>query len=83
MEPTPYEKLGDREREQIDHVFEYHAPNEKQAEAYKEIRAYAKDLAAVLMLRCPGSADRTAALRKLRETVMTANAAIALDGKSF
>ena len=40
----------------------------------------AKEFAGVLYANTPGCADKTAALRKVREAVMTANAAIALKG---
>ena len=32
---------------------------------------------------CPPGADRTAAMRKLKEAHMTANASIVLEGKSY
>jgi len=64
----------------IDEIFTYHAPNEDQKVAYELIRSVAKDLARVMQEQCPPCADRTAALRLLRECVMTANASIALDG---
>jgi hypothetical protein len=64
----------------LSEIFTYHAPDEEQTQAYKIIRGRAYDLASVIMLRCPLCADRTAALRLLRECVMTANAAIALRG---
>lgn len=65
--------------DQIEEWFTYHPPRDDQPERYKAIRSAAKDLARVIEANCPGSADRTAALRKLRECVMTANASIALE----
>lgn len=62
----------------IDDIFKYHAPNEQQIKAYSDLRETAKVLAKVILEHCPQSADRAAAMRKLRECVMTANAAIAL-----
>jgi hypothetical protein len=46
------------------------------------IRSAARTFAEVLIANTPLSADQTAAVRKLRECVMTANASIALGGKS-
>lgn len=66
----------------IDDVFEYHPPADDSVCAkYKAIRAAAKDFALVIFDNCPACADRTDAIRKVREAVMTANASIALDGK--
>lgn len=57
--------------------FMYHAPNEVQIAQYLVIREKGKELADTIMLNCPESADRTVAIRKVREAVMTANASIA------
>ena len=58
-------------------LFTFHAPTSEQVEAYQEIRATAEQLARVIVRRCEGGPDRTAAIRKIREAVMTANASIA------
>lgn len=63
--------------EQIENWFSYHAPTDKQIAAYQVIRGTARSLAMVILENTPPSADQTAAIRKLRECVMTANAAIA------
>jgi hypothetical protein len=65
--------------EQIENTFSYHAPKGDQAERYEKIRAKARELAEVIVECTPGSPDQTAAIRKLRESVMTANAAIAIN----
>jgi len=65
----------------IEHVFKYHSPNPEQVVKYQVIRDHAKVFAHTILENVPECADRTAALRKLRECVMTANAAIALDGR--
>lgn len=65
----------------LDDTFSYHAPEGDQLERYARIRSKAKEFAAVVLANCPSSADRSAALRKVREAVMTANASIALKGK--
>jgi hypothetical protein len=65
----------------LDHVFSYHAPTPFQQTQYEVIRAAAKTLAAVIEANTPRCADRQAAIRHVREAVMTANAAIALRGR--
>ena len=76
-------ELNAAEREAIDNVFSYHAPTPEQIPKYAALRAAAKQFAGVLFEICPPSADRSAAIRKLREAVMTANASIALGGKGL
>lgn len=61
----------------LDNLFSYHAPKGDQAERYQKIRDKAKELAALIIESTPVCADQTAAVRKVREAVMTANAAIA------
>jgi hypothetical protein len=65
----------------IENIFTYHAPSAEQLPKYEAIRAKAKEMGQVIVDNTPGSADQTAAIRLLREAVMTANAAIALNGK--
>jgi hypothetical protein len=64
---------------EIDNLFTYHAPKPGQPERYEAIRAAARTFAKVLVANTPASADQTAAVRLLRESVMTANASIALE----
>lgn len=61
----------------IENWFSYHAPTPEQLTQYQEIRLAAKVFAEVLNRHVPTGADKTAAMRKLRETTMAANAAIA------
>lgn len=68
------------ERPNLDEIFKYHAPSEDQIPKCRAIRDAAKIFAAVILNNTPQSADQSAALRKIREAVMTANASIALDG---
>lgn len=63
----------------LDNWFQYHAPNREQQKQYETIRAAALHLARVIVANTPASADQTAAIRKLREAVMTANASIACE----
>lgn len=67
--------------DQLDNWFMYHAPQQGQAEKYESIRHKAKELAALIVELTPASADQTTAIRKIREAVMTANAALACGGK--
>ena len=65
--------------EEIDDIFTYHSPKGNQQERYQSIREGARVFAKILVLNTQPSADQTAAIRKLRESVMTANASIALE----
>ena len=67
--------------EDLEESFTYHSPTPDQIPRYTTIRNEAKNLARIIKENTPPCADQTAALRKLRECVMTANAAIALEGK--
>lgn len=67
------------DEQQIEEMFSYHPPTGDQPARYEAIRAKAKELALVIVRSTPKSADQTAAIRKLRECVMTANASIALE----
>lgn len=66
----------------LEAIFTYHAPTEEQLPKYQAIRCAALEFAEVVVRNTPASADQTAAVRKIREAVMTANAAIALNGQS-
>jgi len=63
----------------VENWFTYHPPTGTQQSRYAHIRDTAKVLAYAIKSMTPVCADRTAALRKLRECVMTANAAIACN----
>lgn len=67
--------------EQIENWFTYHAPSGDDTVAYEKLRSAGKSFAQAINELCPESADKTAAIRKAREAVMTANAAIACKGK--
>ncbi|HYE98925.1 MAG TPA: hypothetical protein VEJ18_08440 [Planctomycetota bacterium] len=67
--------------ETIETIFTYHAPKGDQPAKYEEIRTAAKAMAHTIVRNTPAGPDQSAAIRHLREAVMTANAAIALDGK--
>jgi hypothetical protein len=73
----PFEKLTDA---QIEDMFTYHNDTAK-IPAYAAINEAAKALARAIRDHCPLSADASVAIRLVREARMTANAAIALDGR--
>lgn len=64
----------------IEDIFTYHRPEGDQPAKYEAIRNAAKEFARVLVANTPKCADQSAAVRHVREAVMTANAAIALKG---
>lgn len=65
----------------VEHWFTFHPVQPGQAEKYEAIRAAAKEFAKVIVELCPGSADRTVAIRHIRDAVFNANASIACDGR--
>lgn len=69
------------QQEQLDNWFSYHAPVGDQVATYQRLRDGGRVLAYLINDLVPESADKSAAIRKLRECIMTANAAIACGGK--
>jgi len=69
------------DQELLNNWFSYHPPVGDQAQRYEQIRAAGKVFAEKLVELCPPSADRTAAIRKIREAVYSANASIACNGR--
>lgn len=63
----------------IDAWFKYHTFNEDQITASNDVRLAGKILAETINKHVPDSADKTASIRKIREAVWTANAAIAVN----
>ena len=68
-------------QEQLDNWFTYHSPTPDQLPKYLAIREAGKVFAETIVANVPDSADCTAAIRKIREAVFTANAAIACGDK--
>lgn len=64
-------------------LFRYHAPNSETVPKYQAINQAAKNFAEVVLQNCPRGADRSAAIRLIRDARMTANAAISLNGLSL
>jgi len=67
----------------IERLFTYHAPDDAQAHSYLRIRKAGKELVRVIDTECPAGPDRTTAVRKVREAVMTANASIATGNAQY
>lgn len=63
----------------IEEYFTYHSPKGDQVERYQKIRDAAKVFAQTIVENTPVSADQTATIRLLRQVVMSANQAIALE----
>jgi hypothetical protein len=73
------DQIFDIQVAQVENWFTYHAPAPFQVAAYERIRQAGRELALVILEETPIVADQTAAIRKVREAVMTANAAIACE----
>ena len=63
----------------VDNIFQYHAPNADQANRYIALREKAKELAVLIQTTTPESREQSVALTNLQQTVMWANAAIAIN----
>ena len=64
-----------------EYVFSHHHASPEKLEHYERIHQAAKHFAQVVLDHVPASADRTTALRLLREASMMACAAVSLDGR--
>ena len=62
---------------EINNWFQYHAPTPEQLVAYTAIRDAAKIYAETVNKYVPDGADKTAAMRTIRNSVMQANLAVA------
>jgi len=65
----------------IDDMFEYHKWNAEQTEQGAAVREALASAAKIILINVPPSADRSTAIRKLRECRMDANSAITHGGK--
>lgn len=68
---------------EVDDIVSYHSPTPDQLARMKVLRETAGQLLKAIMINCPPSADRSAAIRKVREALFTANASVSLNGKSL
>ncbi|BFU90134.1 MAG: hypothetical protein NTAFB01_13210 [Nitrospira sp.] len=67
--------------DQLENWFTHHPPKDAETIArYQAIRQAGLAFASVILEHTPIGLDQTAAVRKVREAVMTANAAIACGG---
>lgn len=64
-------------------LFRYHPPTIENLPKFAAINQAAKNFAEILLQNCPPCADRSAAIRLIRDARMTANAAVALNGLSL
>ena len=62
-------------------VFLYHAPSDEEIESITELRSMAARFAEAISDLVPACADRTTALRCVREALLWSNAAIVLKGR--
>jgi len=65
--------------EQLAKQFTYHKPHGDQPARYENIRCHAGALAEVILNSVPDSREKSLAFTKLKEAVMWANAAIAIN----
>lgn len=63
-----------------DRLCRHHKPDDRQIQGIVRVREAATLFIAVLLDECPESPDKSAAIRKAREAMMTANAAIVVPG---
>ncbi len=68
-------------QEQLEGIFTYHAPFGTQGERYESIRRHAGALAMLINGCCPESREKSLAITNLQQTVMWANASIAINEK--
>lgn len=62
-------------------MFTYHKPTDDQVGRMDLLRIHARVLMREIFGCCPASPDKAAAVKKLREAIMWANASIVLEGK--
>jgi hypothetical protein len=67
------------EKDALNNIFTYHAPMGTQTERYTAIRETAKQFANLIMDFCPTSREKDVAIERIRESVMWANASIAVN----
>jgi hypothetical protein len=75
------QRMPDTMQDKLDNWFSHHPPTDDQTGRYERLRGAGKAFAEAIVRETPASADQTAALRHVRDAVMTGNAAIACGGK--
>jgi hypothetical protein len=66
---------------QIDDAFDYHTWEEHQVRHGEYVRRALADAVKIIVAHVPPSADRSAAIRKIREARMDCNSAITHNGR--
>jgi hypothetical protein len=66
----------------FENIFSYHATTDTQVFKYSTIREMAKQLAYLIDHSCPDSHEKSVAIMHLQNTVMWANASIAINEPS-
>ena len=67
------------ENKAIDNIFTYHAPHGDQAGRYETLRNKARELAYLINSFCPESREKSLAITNLQQSIMWANASIAIN----
>jgi hypothetical protein len=68
---------------QVAEMVSYHKPTDEQVNQISEIRAATEKMLLAILKNCPQGPDRSAAIRKAREAMMTANASIVVPWQSW
>lgn len=63
-------------------TFDYHKPSDDQVARIFAVRHAAKQFVANIWMSCPEGPDRTVAIRKVHEAMMTANKSIELENEA-
>lgn len=66
---------------ELNKIFTYHKPFGDQPQRYEGLRSKARELAALISAYCPNSRERSLAITNLQQTIMWANASIAINEK--
>jgi len=70
--------LTEEQQAELDHAYGYKPTTPEQLPLYQAINEAAKQFEKTVLEACPPSADRTFAIRQIRDARMTANRSIAL-----
>lgn len=75
-----FEPQRDLSPDQVAELVTYHRPTDDQVERITNLRECAEIFINALQKNCPRSADRSSAVRSVREALLWGNASIMLDG---
>jgi hypothetical protein len=70
---------GPARRAELKAIFSYHRPSTNQPERYEHLRSAAYELALDIVTLTPPSREQALAITSLQQTIMWANAAIAIN----